>query len=420
MNNKLEVGTGRIADIIQFLKLQNNVDSIREIPTLKKLGILCQVLQFTPQQLDKLIAHNSPALRTIKGHAFEVVFDYILTQCGHEVTEAGGDSNIDRIVNGKTLQLKTPYSAGTKGSIVSYKSHKTHGAKSERESLEYYSSIQKFPDYLVGLISYEPMRIIILDRSELPTHPNDDNRILSPFAVNWDGHPGLNAFHRIGVNNLDLSFAQELASDKESELLPLTAKKLDLKTDIIIDTILNESNFRIWDMNLRGFAREVYLFDQLVQRKIAKYNPVKLKPQRGDKADLALLSIETGSHVFFQVKGVSSGYCNFNGQKSIVGTETQLTRGRVNDHLTQSRLYLATDFDFLVLGIDPVVAQLYSQEIGDEARLEWQLYLIPTDDLDRHHMYPHRIKSVQRLLYTELQKYKVSDSWFDLWQKQLI
>ena len=77
--------------------------------------------------MDELIANNPAVLRPIQGHAFEVIFDYLVHSSGFQIQTVGGDGDIDRIVNGIKLQLKTPYSAGTKGTIVQYKTHKTHG-----------------------------------------------------------------------------------------------------------------------------------------------------------------------------------------------------------------------------------------------------------------------------------------------------
>lgn len=409
--------TGRIGEIINILKQRYNVSSIRELHPEQKLDELCKVLQLSYSQFDKLIAQNSPVLRAITGHAFEVVFEYILIQNGYEVIDVGGDSDIDLVVNGWSLQLKTPYSAGSSGKIVQYKTHKTHGAKSEQESLEYYHSVQDFADYLVGLISYDPFQILFLQRDELPTHPADSNRIISPFATEWITHPGLNAFHRIGIEKIDLSPSLYLATDVETKLLPESARTLNLKTDIILNTILIESNFRIWDMAIRGFAREIFLNAYLTQNKIQIFDPIEHRAERGEKSDLTLFHNADNTYRFFQVKGVSTNNCRFNGLSSIVGVETQLTRGRVNDHPTQSRLYLYSDFDYLIIGIDPVIAQRYHLESEITPSLEWELYAIPTNQLVPHHKMNWRLKSLQKLKYSDLQQYRITDQWLKQWKK---
>jgi len=415
----LEFGTGRIAEIIEYLKSKYTVNFVRELSTRQKLDTLCEFLQLSHQQFDRLIVSYPPVLRTIKGHVFENVFVHLVSDNGYEVVEVGGDNGIDLIVNGNTLQLKSPYVAGSKGSVVQYKTHKTHGAKSEDESLEYYHSASDFADYLVGLVSYSPMRVIFLQRTELPRHPRARNKILSPFEVRWDNHPGLNAFDRIGIDRIDLSTSRYLCSDPVSELLPRSAQKLNVKTGIILNTILKKVNFRIWDMSIRGFAREVYFQDYLREHRIAVYNPTSCRAQRGDKADLALCRKSDGKLHFLQVKGVSLNNCQFTGKSSTVAVETQLTRGRVNDHPTQSRLYLTTDFGVLLIGIDPSLVQKYREEVGFDRRFTWEFYALPVSNLATHLRFTRRLKSMQKFKYLELQAYLVSEPWIDTWQQAL-
>lgn len=216
-------GTGNISEIINALKKQYEVDSVKQLTERQKLDCLCYVLQFTDTQFDQLIALNSPVYRTVKGHVFEAIFDHLMYSCGQEVIEVGGDTGVDRIVNGQKLQLKTPTLAGTTSTQVQYKTHKTHGAKSELESFDYYYRKEKFADFLVGLISYSPLRIIFLSRDELPTHPESPEHIISPFTVGWTKHQGLNAFKLIGIDNIDLC-SDHLRPDPEKELLPLCSK----------------------------------------------------------------------------------------------------------------------------------------------------------------------------------------------------
>jgi hypothetical protein len=412
-------GTGRIAEIIQHLKREYGVETPRHLTAKQKLEALCQALQLTHEQMDEIIALNPQVLRTVKGHVFEVIFQYLLSKSGYEVTEVGGDVDVDCIVNNRTLQLKAPYEAGTNADIVQYKTHKTHGPKSEEESLEYYHHLDTFADYLVGLVSYSPFKVIFLSKSELPTHPHDTNRIASPFAIKWKNHPGLNAFGRIGVEKIDLSPLLYLHSATEKELLPKSAQALQVKTDIILDAILSEKNFRIWDMSIRGFARERYFRDFLTLHEVKQLNPSQCRENRSDKADLVLVNKTTSKYNFLQVKGVSLRNCSFKGAQSIVAIETQLTRGRVNDHPTQSRLYMKNDFDLLIIGIDPCLHQIYAREIAKNVGLEWEFYSVPTADLELYPRFNNRLKSVQRFRYTQLQQYLVNDEWLGIWQKEL-
>ena len=195
MNNAY--GLGYIKDIIHALLDKSGMKDIHDIHTEDKLEALCETLQLDPSEFDELIANNSPVMRTIKGHAFEEVFDYLIKSNGFEVTVVGGDEEIDRIVNGVSLQLKTPTEAGTTQSSVQYKTHKTHGAKSELEDMSYYHKRKDFADYLVGLISYNPLNIVFISKAELPGHPRDNKHIISPFNLIWEKHPGLNAYNKI-------------------------------------------------------------------------------------------------------------------------------------------------------------------------------------------------------------------------------
>ncbi len=411
------LGTGRIVDIIKYLKVKHDVNSIRQLTPPQKLDVLCLALQINYEQFDSIIAENPQVLRTIKGHVFEVVFEYLITQNGYKIEEVGGDSDIDCIINSKTLQLKAPYEAGTTNDVVQYKTHKTHGPKSEGEDIQYYHSVTNFADILVGLISYSPLTIVFLDKTELPTHPKDAARIASPFKIRWKEHPGLNAFERINVKNINLS--PTLYINSESELLPRSTKILNVNTDIILNAILSESNFRIWDMSIRGFAREKYFKDLLKDKNIKQLKPTECKRTRGDKSDLVLINKSNNQYVYFQIKGVSINYCVFNGNNSVVGTETQLTRGRVNDHPTQSRLYLTTDYDYLIIGIDPCISQKYALEVKKTPNFKWEYYSIPTTILEVHKTYSNRIKSAQIFNYLDLQNYRINEDWFYNWGEEI-
>lgn len=400
------LGTGRIGEIISALRKVHNVESIRDLPEKIKLDALLMALQLTAKEFDSIIADNSPVFRTIKGHAFEIVFEYLVKAAGFDVTDVGGDGNVDLIVNGIKLQLKTPYSAGTSGKIVQYKTHKTHGAKSERESMDYYHDAEEFADFLVGLISYEPLNIIFISREELPRHAKSTKHILSPFIVEWQTHEGLNNFKRIAIDKIELTSSLHFPVDLKNELLPKSAARLNLTTNIILDTILFQSNFRIWDMAIRGWAREVAIRKFLVQSKVNWVHSVSVKKIRGDKSDFALKK-KTGGYDFFQVKGVSTNNCSFNGKKSVLATETQLTRGRVNDHPTQSRLYLITDFDYLILCVDPPLVKMFDKEIGIDKGLYWKYYCIPTSELQVHHIFKNRLKSLQNFNILDIEKYQI-------------
>lgn len=390
-------------DIVPYLLSIYNVSKITDIPTFEKVKFLCSLMDLSFDGFDSVLSENPPVFRTVKGHVFESYFDELLVLNGYISQEVGGDTSVDRIVNGHSLQLKTPYEAGTRGNIVQYKCHKTHGAKSEQESMSYYHSLEEFPDYLVGLISYNPQKILILHKSELPlVNTTEGNYILSPFKVDLSITHAVNAFSRLGIF-IDPQSSLEL-QPHDSELLPKTSLKCGVTTEVIINTILNVNNFRMWDMAIKGFCRE-YSFESYCYRKgIVLKNPNITNRLRYDKADFVVP--EGASYSFLQMKGVSINNCKLDIDDPIIATETQLTRGRVNDHPTQSRLYLAADFDFLILAIDPVIAHQCNQ-LGEQDPLMWEYYKIPTSVLSTHHIYTNRLSSLQRFTYSYLQQFKM-------------
>jgi hypothetical protein len=405
------IGTGRIHEISAALKTLYKVDDTRKLPESVKLNALLETLQITAFELDSLIAENAPVFRTIKGHAFEIVFEYLMASAGYNVTDVGGDGDVDLIVNGHKLQLKTPNVAGTKNFTVEYKTHKTHGAKSENESINYYHSVEHFADYLVGLISYEPLNILFLEKKELPLHPGSALHIVSPFKINWQSHIGLNNYKRIGVTTKALNSKAHFPEPSVKELLPKTAARLNLKTSIILDTIFSLSNFRIWDMSIRGWAREVVVNNLFQKSNLHFVKPSTVRISRADKSDFALQKKDHSTD-FFQVKGLSTNNCRFHGTASVVGVETQLTRGRVNDHATQSRLYLKSDFDYLLICIDPPLVKKFNEQIGIHESLQWKFYCIPTEELKPHATFTHRLKSLQLFNIVTLRQYEISDKFF--------
>ncbi len=408
---------GHISDILREAKAHYKTSATAEIPALEKLEILCRALQVTPNQFDHLLSDYSPVLRTIRGHAFESFFDLLLETAGYQVQAIGGDDAVDRVVNGHTFQLKTPTMAESKGKIVSYKTHKTHGAKSELESIEYYHAVSEFADFLVGLVLYQPLQILILRREELPTHPLDAQRIVSPFKMNWATHPGLNAFERIGLDRARIENAARLLTYQQDESLPLTAQAVGVTSEIILNAIMREENFRIWDMSIRGFASEVVFKDFLEKANIKFGESKSIARPRADKADLGLWS-KDGTLQLFQIKGISVRGCRFRGIESIVDVETQLTRGRINDHPTQSRMYLTTDWDYLLLVIAPELVERYHKEINAPANPEWEFYSIPVSKLVTHPNYPNRLKPHQHFRYVDLQTYRVGTEWLIQWQSK--
>lgn len=397
----LDFGTGRIGDILDAVEAASGQLPAKLKPELLLSALLLNV-GLSASEFDDLIATHSPVLRSVKGHAFETFFDDVITEAGFESIEVGGDTSIDRVVNGHSLQLKTPTKAGTSGRVVQYKSHKTHGAKSEAESMNYYSLKEHFADFLVGLVAYTPQHILFIAKEELPTVPTSPSHILSPFKVDWLSHPGLDAWHRIGVTPAPVIESTKVGKS----LLPKSSQAVELDGSILVRTIANRQNFRIWDMAIRGFAREVAFVKHLNKIRVPHFPTAGQRTTRADKADICLGT--RSAPVFVQMKGISTNNCNLNAPDPVIAIETQLTRGRVNDHPTQSRLYLQSDFDYLAIALDPAVAFKCDEVVGARKNLDWKFFLVPTSDLKPHPDMPHRLKSLQTFTYSQLMQFQIS------------
>lgn len=394
-----QFGTGRIAEIVDGIESLHG-KHLASIPWQDKLAALCSAMCVTTGELDETIANNSPVLRTVKGHAFEAFFDKYISGLGFTAKEVGGDTPIDREINGRTLQLKTPTEAGTRGTVVQYKTHKTHGAKSEQESMSYYHTAEEFADFLVGLVSYSPLRILYLTRNELPRHPKSHIHIKSPLLIDWQSSPALNAIDRLGIS-VDHR-APQLVGSREQPL-PLTSRAIGVDSEVIVEAIVNRANFRIWDMSIRGFLRESRFQQTFKSFGIEIDSAQGHRPDRSDKADF-VISTKAGKS-FLQLKGVSTNNCDFTLSDPVIATETQLTRGRVNDHPTQSRLYLVSDFDTLILVLDPPIVEM----ITGAGNLRWGFYAIPVSALATHRSMPHRLASLQKFKYSELKRFELSE-----------
>ena len=228
-------------------------------------------------------------LYTIKGHAFELIFDDVMSINGIVSEEVGGDSDVDRIVNSYSLQLKTPFIKGCDEikNIISYKTHKTHGSKSESESMDYYHKVSDFADFLVGLVSYEPFHLLIIPKNSLPRVKKDNSYIEDPMYFSTKNNPYIDNYSQLGINT-SISIPDGFFSLSDNELLPISSKMFDIKSKYLINTIFLSENFRIWDMNMRGFIREHVFNKALKAHNIKPISPTSLNIERSNKCDFIL------------------------------------------------------------------------------------------------------------------------------------
>lgn len=407
--------TGRIAEISGFSENILGASPANLTPE-QKIALLCATMKISTQDLDIVISSHSEVKRTITGHTFEVVFDTMMHRNGIVCTEVGGDSNIDRTINGHSLQLKTPYTAGCSENIVSYKTHKTHGAKSQNESVGYYHKVEDFADFLIGLVSYHPFKVLIIEKEQLPRVEGHTEYILSPMYVPNNDPTTINAFEKLGIAK-ELVFPDELLNLEKNECLPISSNLLGIKSDLILRSIFIEKNFRIWDMNMRGFIREHILKKSLNRQHIHVYPPNVTGLGRTDKCDIVLKKIDD-SYVRFQVKGLTWKGCSLKGADTIIDCETQLSRGHYNDHPTQSRLYLNTDFDNLIIAIEPLYSNQLSLAATGREDFNWNFYCIPQEALTNYRKFSNRVAPHQLIKYIDLQQYKIGEEWFEAMKKE--
>lgn len=407
------ITTGRIAEIASAACNYYNCSTAKELSPNQKLESLCTALAIDRLSLDEIIANSPEVKRTVKGHAFEIIFEKMLINNAISCTDIGGDGDTDLIVNNITLQLKTPYVNGCSENTVSYKTHKTHGAKSELESFDYYHKVSDFADYLVGLVSYEPFQVVIIPKNELPRVPDHDEYIQSPMYINIENGQYINDFNKLGISK-SLVFPRSITTLDSNEILPLSASAMDVRSEYILEAIFRIENFRIWDMNMRGFIRERSLSNLFSQNSITVFPPTITGLDRPEKSDLVLQNKEN-NYIRFQVKGLTFSGCRFDGQNSRIDCETQLSRGRVNDHPTQSRLYKISDFEYVIMAMDPPYTNKYNLEYFGTPNYKWSYYCVPVAALSTHPTYTTRIASHQYIMFKDLLQYKINPEWLTQW-----
>jgi hypothetical protein len=136
--------------------------------------------------------------------------------------------------------------------------------------------------------------------------------------------------------------------------------------------------------------------------------------ERPEKSDLVLKK-KTGEFIRFQVKGLTYSGCIFDGSKSRIDCETQLSRGRVNDHPTQSRLYKVTDFEYVIMAMDPPYTNRFYMELFGTNNYMWTYYCVPVEKLAKHPTYTNRISSHQYIMFKDILEYKIDSDWLSSW-----
>ncbi len=316
--------------------------------------------------LEEFIIKNKHILRPIAGHCFETWFDKLILALGYEIRSIGGDDIVDRIINGKTLQLKTPYKKGTiPGERIAYALHKTHGLEKRPENLY---KPDKFADFFVG--KHPTGGVIICPRDKIPRNNDYPNRqwheyLADPVHFKWNNE-WINRFDLLGMK---LSHSlPELTLPKKNELFPKLGEITNLSDIEIIKTILNPENFRVLEQNLKGSIRQLYFATK------AKELGIHLKEPNDEHSTRTRIKVDfidtQGRRI--QVKGRTKSLCS----KNTIGVEVKGSHGRI-----PQRLYKKLDFDFLAVVLDP---KSLSKEVLGSNYNQYNFVIFPVSSLPMH------------------------------------
>lgn len=294
-----------------------------------------------------------------------------------------GDDIADRILFGKTLQLKTPYTNGTvEGKKISFILHKTHGLEKRPNNLY---RREDFADFLIG---HHTNGVIICPRNDIPQQKDYPNRewgeyLADPVVFEWNSK-WLNRYELIG---LDPKKIKHIDFSTDNIKFPRIGKITKLSDEDIVDTILRPSNFRILEQNLLGSIREWH-FEQL-----AKANNIKFRNASGQNEIKLDHVLDNGKRI--QVKGRTKSLC----KNDTVGVEVKGSHNRI-----PQRLYKKRSFDYLVVVLDPfVVDEGYYPKTADPSK--FNCVVISSSDLPLH----PRSKEWGEDYYKDIFKFKITD-----------
>src|SRR4030042_630246 len=316
--------------------------------------------------LEDFILNTSSVYRPVAVHCFETWFENLMKMLGVKVERVGGDDVVDMKMNGKTLQLKTPYSNGTKdGKKVAFSLHKTHGLEKRPHNLY---KPENFADFLVG--KHPNGSIIICPRDKIPTNKDYPKRewkeyLADPAHFDWSNE-WINRFDLLGVKE-----KVEITKLKHDEniLFKKLGKIVDLSDEDIVKTLLMPENFRVLEQNLKGTIREWYFFVAAKEKGIVLIEPGKDNTTRARiKVDFFL---KDGRKL--QVKGRTKSLC----KNGIIGVEVKGSHGRI-----PQRLYKRKDFDILAVVLDPGV--ISSKNIKNAKEDDYNFCIIPVKNIPSH------------------------------------
>jgi len=328
--------------------------------------------------IDELVLSEANILRPVKGHAFEVIFDRIVSEeLGGRIEEVGGDSSIDRIFHDKngqtyTLQLKTPVTNTIKlKDSFQVTLHKTHGTEKRPKNL-YPTSWpcrycehdgDDFPQFLI--VFHPESGVLIIPKEEIPESSQHPGHFASPIKFEWDDK-WLNRWDLLGHEEFKgVSLERRLIEDQK--LFPKISSEVLLTDEEILKMWLKPENFRMIDMNLKGNLREPLLTNFLKSKGVIALEST-IPYSKYDR-------IIEKNGIRIQIKGPSRHLTNT--KKNIIGAEVMGTHG-----YGAIRRYSTTDFDYFGFVIDPGFLPTNNSDLNIS---EYHFCFIPAKALPLHY-----------------------------------
>jgi hypothetical protein len=284
--------------------------------------------------MEEVAMSDSNILRPIKGVAFEEYFKKIvLKNYPHAKFEDGvGDSDIDFILNGYKLQLKTPDKGTTREGVkVGVALHKTHGDETRPNNL--YKSNNPTFDFLVAF--HPQSGIFIIPYNEIPRHNKYPEHLADPAQFDWNSE-WLNHWELLGFDNSRGKTLDDRTVPQDSEL-PLLSAETFLEDFEIIEMLCKPQYFRAAVMGLKGNIKEHWFKYRLRELNYHIEHPTESYA----KYDVKLLN-KRKELKRVQVKGTSKNMCSI--EKMTIGFEIMGTHGQF-----PSRGYKKSSLDYVAI-----------------------------------------------------------------------
>ena len=315
--------------------------------------------------VDKIASKDANILRPVKGVAFEVYFRKILSTAIPclNISAGVGDSDIDLIVNGKTLQLKTIDAGSTvQNQFVGVALHKTHGNEKRPHNL--YSKSNKTFDFLVVL--HPQSGVMIIPYSEIPINSTYPNHLADPAKFIWVNN-WINRWDLLGFDNFKNKCLDTRIPPKASQL-PFLSKVTFLEDYEIVEMMCRPEYFRAAVMGLKGNIKQHWFIDYLDKN---GYKPSEPR-EPYCKYDV-YISDKNKSKIRIQIKGTSKNMCAVT--TGTIGVEVMGTHGQF-----PHRGYKKTMFDYVAI----IISEFQLPSAYKDTGLHF--LLIPMADLPLHYM----------------------------------